>query len=64
MIAIELKINASQIISELQKEFILALKSGLNIIRFLPPYKIQKFDIKETKEKILEILEKINLSLK
>lgn len=58
MIAIEFRINVSEIIKLLQENFILTLKSGLNIIRCLPPYMINDNDIKEFREKIIKILEK------
>jgi Ornithine/acetylornithine aminotransferase len=59
MVAIEFNIIVNEIIRGLQNNFILALKSGLNILRLLPSYKINEKDINEFKEKIKSIIEKI-----
>lgn len=58
MVAIEFNIIVNEIIRGLQNNFILALKSGLNILRLLPSYKINEKDINEFKEKIKSIIEK------
>ncbi|MEM0304715.1 MAG: aminotransferase class III-fold pyridoxal phosphate-dependent enzyme, partial [Saccharolobus sp.] len=45
MIGIDLKLNPSHAIKILQDEKVLALKAGLTVIRFLPPYLISQEDM-------------------
>ncbi|ADM28548.1 acetylornithine aminotransferase apoenzyme; N2-acetyl-L-lysine aminotransferase apoenzyme [Ignisphaera aggregans DSM 17230] len=45
MIGIDLRIEPTNIIKELQNEGILALKSGTTVLRLLPPYVITNIDI-------------------
>lgn len=55
MLGLELKENATSILKTLQKERIIAIPAGQNIIRFLPPYIITRKEI----DKVIAILNNI-----
>jgi len=45
MIGVELRTNPAATLSDLQAQGVLALKAGLSVVRFLPPYMINEDDI-------------------
>ncbi len=45
MIGVELKVKASPVITALQEAGVLALRAGLIVVRFLPPYLINEEDV-------------------
>jgi len=56
MIGMEVKEKRDFIIKELQKRKILAVPAASNVVRFLPPYIVEKSQIDECLEKLEEIL--------
>ena len=62
MIGIELRTNPSKVIQLLQEKGILALKAGLTVLRFLPPYLINRDDVENLRIKLSEALNNIKIS--
>ena len=56
MIGIEIKGNRNDLLKKLQIEKILAIPAGETVVRFLPPYIIEKKHIDEVIEKLVKIL--------
>lgn len=56
MIGIEVKDKRNDILKELQKQYILAIPAGENVVRFLPPYIIEKNHIDKTIQALKKIL--------
>lgn len=56
MIGMEVKEKRGTVIKELQKRKILAVPAASNVVRFLPPYIVEKSQIDECLEKLEEIL--------
>ncbi|UXD21563.1 acetyl-lysine aminotransferase [Ignicoccus pacificus DSM 13166] len=57
MIGTELRVKPGKYIEELQKRKILALKAGLTVIRFLPPYVVTEDNIRHSVEVLREVLQ-------
>ena len=62
MIGIELRTNPTKVIQLLQEKGILALKAGLTVLRFLPPYLINQEDVENLRIKLSETLNNIKIS--
>jgi len=62
MIGIELRTNPTKVIQLLQEKGILALKAGLTVLRFLPPYLINREDVESLRIKLSEALNNIKIS--
>ena len=62
MIGIELRTNPTKVIQLLQEKGILALKAGLTVLRFLPPYLINQEDVENLRMKLSEALNNIKIS--
>jgi len=61
MAGVELRINPTKVIQLLQENGVLALKAGLTVLRFLPPYLINTQDVENLKTKLNEALSRIKL---
>ena len=59
MLGMEVKEKRNEILKQLQREYILAIPAGDNVVRFLPPYIIEKKHI----DTVIEKLDKIFKSL-
>jgi len=59
MIGLELRFNPAKALRILQSKHVLALRAGLNVLRFLPPYLINRDDIKSLEEALHETLREI-----
>jgi len=46
MIGLELRFNPAKALRILQSRYVLALRAGLNVLRFLPPYLIDRDDVR------------------
>jgi len=62
MIGIELRTNPTKVIQLLQEKGILTLKAGLTVLRFLPPYLINREDVENLRIKLSEALNNIKIS--
>ncbi len=58
MIGLEMRIQPAQTIKQLQANGLIAIKAGLNVLRFLPPYLITDHDINESIEILRETISK------
>jgi len=56
MAGIELRTNPTKAIQMLQEKGVLALKAGLTVLRFLPPYLITREDIESLRQALDEVL--------
>ena len=59
MIGVEVKEKRDCIIKELQKRKILAVPAGSSVVRFLPPYIVEKTQIDECVEKLEEVIKSL-----
>ena len=59
MIGVELRISPKKAIQLLQENGVLALKAGLTIVRFLPPYMITKEDVENLKRTLDKVLKEL-----
>ena len=59
MAGIELRTNPTKAIQMLQEKGVLALRAGLTVLRFLPPYLITKEDIETLRQALDEVLTKV-----
>ncbi|OYT67551.1 MAG: aspartate aminotransferase family protein [Candidatus Wolframiiraptor sp. EX4484-121] len=59
MIGLELRFNPAKALRILQSRRVLALRAGLNVLRFLPPYLINRDDIRFLEEALHETLQMI-----
>ncbi|MDD8020142.1 MAG: aspartate aminotransferase family protein [Acidobacteriota bacterium] len=59
MIGMEVKEKRDFITKELQKRKILAIPAGSNVVRFLPPYIVEKSQIDECLEKLEEVFKSL-----
>lgn len=59
MLAIELNQNATPVLKALQREHIITIPAGSNVIRFLPPYTISKKEIDKAISVLTAIFTKI-----
>ena len=59
MIGMEFKERRDSIIKDLQKRKILAVPAGSSVVRFLPPYIVEKTQIDECVEKLEEVIKSL-----
>ena len=59
MIGLELRFNPAKALRTLQSRYVLALRAGLNVLRFLPPYLINRDDIRFLEQALHETLQTI-----
>jgi len=59
MIGLELRFNPTKALRILQSKYVLALRAGLNVLRFLPPYLINMSDVKSLEEALHETFREI-----
>jgi len=59
MIGLELRFNPAKALRILQSRCVLALRAGLNVLRFLPPYLINRDDIRFLEQALHETLQTI-----
>ena len=61
MIGLELRFNPAKALRILQSKFVLALRAGLNVLRFLPPYLINVYDVKSLEDALHETFREIGV---
>ena len=59
MIGLELRFNPAKVLRILQSRYVLALRAGLNVLRFLPPYLIGIDDVRHLEEALHETFQEI-----
>jgi len=59
MIGLELRFNPAKALRILQSRYVLALRAGLNVLRFLPPYLIDRDDVRFLERALHETFQKI-----
>lgn len=56
MLGLELRLNPSRFVKDLQDRGLLTIKAGLNVIRFLPPYQINWDDLRFLESTLMKSL--------